>query len=99
VPLVAWELLENARTHGAGECEAQTYSLSMEHDADSLTMTVSNAGPEFDWQTAIRRLNSMGSSTRPRGLWLVNELTQSLTYEDRGRVARARIEKNPKATA
>jgi anti-sigma regulatory factor (Ser/Thr protein kinase) len=82
LPIVVYELLVNARTHGAEESPDYWYRLHLAHDACSMHVHVSDSGRGFAWQKGLSRIRSQWNKSKATGLQLVTALCGEIEFSD-----------------
>ena len=88
VPIVAAELLNNARIHGAALQAGLTYGIRCSLSDASLLMDVYDSGPVFDWNRSFADHSTAAYGSVP-GLQLVRSLADSVTFSESDKTVRA----------
>jgi CheY-like chemotaxis protein len=92
LPLIAYELMKNAATHGSGP-ESTGFSVHLQNTEDYLDLIVSDHGPGFDHSKVLARAHAVMDKSRASGLQIVLAAADRLDFTDSGRIAHARIVK------
>jgi CheY-like chemotaxis protein len=82
LPIVVYELLSNARAHGAGESSEGFYRLNLTHDKSAIYVRVADSGQGFPWRKELIRVRTNWDKTRASGLQLVTALSQDIQYDE-----------------
>ena len=82
LPIIAYELLSNARTFGAKESSEHTYRLLMQEDEASIQVLVADSGRGFAWKRELPRLRNRWDKSKASGLQLVTALCDSIEYSE-----------------
>jgi anti-sigma regulatory factor (Ser/Thr protein kinase) len=89
VPVVAAELLNNARIHGVASRPDQSYGIRCSRNDGSLLLDVHDSGDSFDWNRTIADINTKLSNGSVPGLQLVRSLADSLEFSEPEKTVRA----------
>jgi DNA-binding response OmpR family regulator len=82
IPVVAAELLNNARIHGVASKPDQSYGILCSKNNGALLLDVFDSGGSIDWNRVISNINSRLSNGSVPGLQLVRSLADRLTYSE-----------------
>jgi CheY-like chemotaxis protein len=93
LPILAFELLSNARVHGAAESSEQWYRLAMTQEDDELIIRVSDSGNGFAWKRELTRSRNNWDKSKATGLQLATAICPELEFSDGEFTAIARIAK------
>ena len=89
IPVVASELLANARVHGAAQRSEHTYGLSCSADPKAILLKVNDSGDAFNWNSAVNDFGSTNAGGSALGLQLVRALSDSLSYDESNKTVQA----------
>jgi anti-sigma regulatory factor (Ser/Thr protein kinase) len=87
--IVVRELVENAIVHGSGSDASKMVRLSMRYAGGLFEVEVDDEGEGFEYESLDLRLPDDPFSLARRGLIIVHELSEELTFMGRGNRARA----------
>ena len=90
--LVVRELLMNAIQHGNGSDMARTAMIRVARRGGLFEVQVDDEGEGFDYESLVLGLPEDPQSLTKRGLVLVNELSEDLTFERGGSRVRAIVD-------
>ncbi len=90
--LVVRELLMNAIQHGNGSDMARTAMIRVARRGGLFEVQVDDEGGGFDYESLVLDLPEDPQSLTKRGLVLVNELSEDLTFERGGSRVRAIVD-------
>jgi CheY-like chemotaxis protein len=92
LPVIAYELMKNAVTHGAHAAPSE-FSLALHDDGSNLDLVVSDSGPGFDDAKVLARAHAVMDKSRASGLQVVLAASDKLWFTDGGRSAHVRLAK------
>jgi CheY-like chemotaxis protein len=92
LPLIVVELMKNAATHGKSAADP-IYVVDIIDEGAQFRLTVSDSGPGFDWQRTLARARTGLDTARAAGLQVVLALGAELQFQNAGRTAQVRIDK------
>jgi CheY-like chemotaxis protein len=80
IPIVTYELLNNARTYGAQESSDGWYRLNLEHGDSDILLQVSDSGKGFGWTKELARVRTSWDKSNASGLQLISALCSHIHY-------------------
>jgi DNA-binding response OmpR family regulator len=90
LPIVAGELLQNAKLHGTAGDAAKAYSATLKHNGTALVFSVTDNGAPFNWYKAMAHGSPTIGGGAP-GLQLVKHLARQAALSEDGKTVTVRL--------